>query len=71
MEKLVDINDILLKVKLLEKEEQMNLLERLFNIINSKDIQNNGTKLSSISGKGSKIWENTDIDQYIANEREW
>jgi hypothetical protein len=56
---------------LLEKEEQMNLLERLFNIINSKDVQNNGTKLSSISGKGSKIWENTDIDQYIANEREW
>jgi len=71
MEKLIDVDDILLKVKLLKKEEQMNLLERIFYLINSKEVQSDAFKLSSISGKGSNIWKNTDIDQYVVNEREW
>jgi hypothetical protein len=71
MEKPVDINEILLKVKMLKKDEQMNLLERIFCLVNSKEIQNDTFKLSTITGKGSNIWKNTDIDQYIANEREW
>lgn len=71
MEKLIDVDDILLKVKLLKKEEQMNLLERIFYLINSKEVQSDTFKLSSISGKGSNIWKNTDIDQYVVNEREW
>lgn len=71
MEKLIDVDDILLKVKLLKKEDQMNLLERILYLINSKEVQSNTSKLSSISGKGSNIWKNTDIDQYVINEREW
>lgn len=49
----------------------MNLLERILYLINSKEDQSNTSKLSSISGKGSNIWKNTDIDQYVINEREW
>jgi len=63
------VNNIISEVKHLNKEEQQNLLERLVAIIRKKDIPS--LKLSSISGIGSEIWKDVDIDKYIEDERQY
>lgn len=63
------IDSILSEVKHLNKEEQLNLLEKLVAIIRRK--QGGHLKLSAISGLGSDIWQGRDIDKYIETEREW
>lgn len=67
----LNIHDILSKVKKLDKEEQLTLLERLVALIRKEDAQNKPTKLSKITGIGSKVWQSTNIDEYIEQERQW
>lgn len=66
----LNINDILSKVKGLDKAEQLTLLERLCALI-QKNNPIKTKKLSEISGIGSEIWEKIDIDEYIDQERQW
>lgn len=68
---MLTVNDILSQVRQLDKQEQKNLLERLVLLISKKESDTNPVKLSSISGIGSEIWSNIDIDKYVESEREW
>jgi len=65
------IHDILSKVEKLGREEQLTLLERLVALIRKDNTQSKPVKLSKISGIGSKVWESTDIDEYIEQARQW
>jgi len=67
----LNIYDILSKVKMLDNEEQLILLEQIVALIKKKDAQSTPTKLSIISGLGSKVWSQTNIDEYIDQERQW
>ena len=67
----LNINDILSKVKELDKDEQLTLLERLAALIRKNEAIKVPTKLSKISGVGSKIWKKTNIDKFIDQERQW
>ena len=67
----LNINDILSRVEQLDKTEQLTLLEKLAALIQKKDKQNKPIKLSTISGVGSKIWEHSNIQEYIEQERRW
>lgn len=71
MSAILNLNEIISKVSQLDKEEQLNLLERLVIMIRKNEKATISTKLSQISGIGSKIWKNTDIDEYIDHERQW
>lgn len=66
----INIHDILSKVSKLDKEEQVTLLEMLVALIR-KDDSTKFVKLSDISGIGSNVWKQTNIDEYIVNERQW
>ncbi len=66
----LNIHDILLKVKKLDKEAQLTLVEKLIAMIRNETTKKS-TKLSKISGIGSKIWSKTNIDNYIEQERQW
>ena len=70
MQTALNMNDILSKVKKLDREDQLTLLEKLVTLIRSNATQKNN-RLSKISGIGSKIWQSTDIDDYIEQERKW
>ena len=65
------VNDIILKVKQLDREHQLNLLERVVALIHKTEGKSSRTKLSSITGIGSELWTDKDIDQYIESERAW
>jgi hypothetical protein len=67
----VNIHDILSKVKELDKAQQRSLLESLVTLIRKNETVESGTKLSGITGIGSKIWKKTNIDEYIDQERQW
>ncbi len=64
------INDILSQVRKLDKEDQLNLLQRMVLLLKkSEEIQK--LRLSLISGLGSEIWKDMYIDGYVDGEREW
>lgn len=71
MSSTLNIHDILSKVKELDKDEQLTLLERLVALIRKNESIKSPAKLSRISGIGSKIWKKTNIDEYIDRERQW
>ncbi|MEO6455466.1 MAG: hypothetical protein ABIN97_15410 [Ginsengibacter sp.] len=68
----LNINDILSQVKKLDKEEQLNLLQRIEPLLKKTQVtKSSSLRLTSLSGLGSDIWTNTDIDNYIDKERQW
>ncbi len=67
----LNVHDILSRVRELDKDEQFTLLERLIALIRKHENASGTSQLSSISGVGSEIWENTNIDEYIEQERQW
>ncbi|MEO6721865.1 MAG: hypothetical protein ABIN67_15965 [Ferruginibacter sp.] len=67
----LNITDILSRVKELDKDEQLTLLEKLVGLIRKNGPTKSHIKLSGISGIGSKIWSETSIDKYIDEERQW
>ncbi len=67
----LNIHDILSNVQKLDKEEQLTLLERLVALIRKEEAPTRPSKLSKITGIGSKVWQSTNIDEYIERERQW
>ena len=67
----LNMQDILSKVKELDKEQQFTLLEQLVSLIRKNETAGSHTKLSGISGIGAKLWEKTNIDAFIDQERQW
>lgn len=67
----LNINEILLQVERLDKEDQLSLLEKLALMIRKSERKQKQTKLSSLSGIGSSLWNNLDIDEYVDQERQW
>jgi hypothetical protein len=65
------LNEILSQVKKLNKLDQVTLLEKIKAMLQSKSKLAKPAKLSEISGLGSSLWSNVDIDRYIDNERQW
>jgi RecB family exonuclease len=67
----LNIKDILTQVRGLDKEDQFTLLERLVALVRKQDEPSNQSSLLSLSGIGSDLWRETNIDQYIDEERQW
>ena len=66
----LNVHDILSRVRELNKDEQFTLLERLIALIRKHEDAPGVSRLSSISGVGSEIWKDTNIDEYIEQERQ-
>ena len=64
------INDILSQVRKLDKEDQLNLLQRMVLLLKKSD-ETQKPRLASLSGLGSEVWKGTDIDGYVDGERAW
>ncbi|GAA4301031.1 hypothetical protein [Compostibacter hankyongensis] len=71
MQATIDINDILSKVKQLNEEEQLTLLEKIALLIRKTAVKNKKVGLSAISGVGGAVWNDINIDKYVDEERQW
>lgn len=67
----LNIQDILSQIRQLGIEEQYSLLERIVALVKKNGEATDPLKLVSISGLGSEVWNTTNIDQYIDEERQW
>lgn len=69
----LNINEILSKIKQLDKEDQLTLLQRMLYLLKRGESKKAASlRLTSLSGLGSEIWKSTDsIDKYIDEERQW
>ncbi len=65
------LQDILSKVKKLDMNDRLTLLERLVALIKKENTPARHTKLSQISGVGSGMWQKTNIGEYLDQQREW
>jgi hypothetical protein len=66
----LNLNEILLHVKKLNKLDQVALLKKITSML-KKDKSNQPVKLSEISGLGSSVWQDINIDEYVDGERQW
>ena len=66
-----NIGNIISQIKKLDHLEKINLLEKVVSLIKNDNIERERISLSGISGLGSEIWKEIDIDKYIENERQW
>jgi hypothetical protein len=67
----LNLQDILSNIQKLDKAQQFTLLEKLVAIIRKDDVTKKPVNLSNISGIGSKVWQSSNIDEYIDKERQW
>jgi hypothetical protein len=67
----LNLQDILSNIQKLDKAQQFTLLEKLVAIIRKDDTTKKPVNLSNISGIGSKVWQSSNIDEYIDKERQW
>lgn len=65
------ISNILSQIKKLNPSEKIDILEEVVSLIKNENVAEERITLSSIYGLGSEIWKETDIDNYIDNERQW
>lgn len=73
METSVNIKDILSQVKKLNKEDQLNVVQKILGFVKKTEVskKNALANLSSLSGLGNEVWKDTNIDSYIERERKW
>ncbi|MBF9254315.1 hypothetical protein I2I11_13500 [Pontibacter sp. 172403-2] len=67
----INIDTILNQVRQLDYIDRINLLERVISLIKKENVVKEQVKLASISGLGSEVWRDVDIDKYVENERQW
>lgn len=67
----LSLKEILSQVKKLNKPEQQTLLKKIASMLQMEEKSNKPARLSEISGLGSSLWHNVDIDQYVDSERQW
>lgn len=66
----LNLNEILSHVKKLNKLEQATLLKKITSML-KKEKSNQPVKLAEISGLGSSLWHDINIDEYVDGERQW
>lgn len=75
MDNSIEIENILLRIKNLDYKAGLYVMESLAKHLKKKKTEINSSSsshlLTELSGLGSEIWKNVDIDQYIRNERQW
>ena len=75
MEKSLEIRNILFRIKKLDYQASLVLMENLAKHLRrtKKEIgfTASSRRLTELNGLGSEIWKNVDIDQYIRKERQW
>jgi hypothetical protein len=65
------LNKILVQVQKLSKFEQAALLKKISSLIIGNEHPRKSVRLIEISGLGSSLWHDVDIDKYVDDERQW
>lgn len=68
----IKLEKIFSQVRQLNKAQQASLLKKLTHLLKAdKTSAGKPVTLADLSGLGSDVWRNTDIDKYVDDERQW
>ena len=68
----IRINSIINQISSLDYNSKIQVVEKILTMIKSKEKKHVAKiKLTDLKGLGSDIWNNINIDEYIAGERQW
>jgi hypothetical protein len=66
------MDKIFSQVQKLNKAQQTSLLKKLTHLLKADKLTvGKPVTLTDLSGLGSDIWRDTDIDKYVDDERQW
>jgi hypothetical protein len=65
-----DVNDILSRVGKLNKADQAILLKKITSLVKNEALTET-VQLSQLSGLGTIVWSDVNIDDYLDSERQW
>jgi hypothetical protein len=72
MDTSIQVRNILSRTRKLGYEAKLYLVEKLIQQLKSStDKKSQPRRLSELTGLGSEIWKDVDIDKYVQEERQW
>ena len=66
-----NLDAILADVQKLSRHKQIILLQKISHLIISQTGISDEVQLTDISGIGSFLWNNVDIENYVREQRQW
>jgi hypothetical protein len=69
METTITVNRIIKEIEGLDYSGKIDLLSRIVGMLKKKDTVNLQTDLTNLRGLGKDLWQKTNVDSYISDER--
>ncbi len=70
MDRTINIDQIVNEIEKLDYKDKINIMSRIVNLLKREDQTRQVYSITRIKGLGKNVWQKSDIEAYIANERE-
>lgn len=70
MDRTININQIINEIEKLDYNDKINIMSRIVNLLKREDKSQQVYSITSLKGLGKDLWRKTDVEIYIAKERE-
>lgn len=70
MDSTININQIVNEIEKLDYNDKINIMSRIVNLLKREDKSNQAYSITRLKGLGKNVWQKTDIESYVATERE-
>ncbi|OQX79880.1 MAG: hypothetical protein B6D64_04140 [Bacteroidetes bacterium 4484_276] len=71
METTLRINELIDQISPLNDQSKILLISMIKKMIDRKQVEKKRHLITDLSGLGSGIWKNVNVDSFIENERQW
>lgn len=66
-----NINQIMLAVKKLPKNQQISLKDKINSFVGDIKAESNTSKLTTLAGLGADLWTDLNVSKHLDESREW
>jgi len=70
MNNTANINNIIHEIETLDYTGKINIMSKIIAMLRRSTTKQTSTKITRMKGLGKKVWQDVDVNDYIAKERE-
>ena len=70
MNNTANINNIIHEIETLDYTGKINIMSKIISMLKHSTTKQTSSKITSMKGLGKKVWQDVDVNDYIAKERE-
>jgi len=70
MDSAININQIVNEIEKLDYNDKINIMSRIVNLLKREDKPHQLYSITRLKGLGKNVWQKTNIESYVATERE-